>query len=148
IETMECAVSELKLMKEAGIKLVEDSGIGDDYAEFETYDSKLAEQFGLSEDEFEDELYDCEDWIAVELKDEDKQMALISEVEEKLYEIASKDENDTIWEEYHRLVPNIIKSYGITNHVEEIADQIWDICLDEIDEELDGDDFDDEDDDD
>ena len=72
IETYERLAEQMRRWKEAGIILDPDidGGIGDDYADFCTYDEKVALKEGFEEEAFEEgeEDFDSEDFSALEFQ--------------------------------------------------------------------------------
>lgn len=55
ISTLDGAVEELKQMKAAGVYLVNDGSVGDDYATLTTNDKEVAARFGMELDDYDEE---------------------------------------------------------------------------------------------
>jgi len=70
-----------------------------------------------------------EDWLSDLLPNDAKQLSLIEEVSNKLLEICdvNKKAGDVtvLWDEYQKIIPSILKSYGVVNNAEEVSKQIW-----------------------
>ena len=73
VQRLEEAVTELKEMRAAGVKLEED-GIGDDYARFTTTDPEIAKRFQM-------EVFDWDDDEDEEFEDEETEESETAETE-------------------------------------------------------------------
>lgn len=69
------------------------------------------------------------DWLSEVLPDAEKQIALREDVRDKLMEIAilNNAEGDVtfLWEEYQKVLPEILSEYGVISHIKEVGQQIW-----------------------
>lgn len=69
---------------------------------------------------------ESEDLLGEMLPDDSKQLSLIEDVSNGLLRIVSESkETIVLWDEYQKIIPIVLKEYGITDHVEEISKQIW-----------------------
>lgn len=68
------------------------------------------------------------DWLG-ELLDTSSQLSLKDDVTNSLLEIIDTNnkagEVSVLWDEYQKILPDILKDYGIEDHIEEIGNQIW-----------------------
>jgi len=73
-------------------------------------------------------------WLNAALPDDTKQQLLIEEVRNHLFDIMSENKktiNDVhlLYDEYSKIMPEILENYGITEHKQEVAKQIWGISV-------------------
>src|SRR4030095_15245078 len=69
-------------------------------------------------------------WLSLALSDDVKQEALMKDVSNHLIDILDRkketlDNVPTLYDEYKKIIPKILDSYGITEYKEEVAKQIW-----------------------
>jgi superfamily II DNA or RNA helicase len=63
-------------------------------------------------------------WLSSEIPDDTIQQELIAEVGNQLINIAATNP-PVLWDEYQKIIPSILKEYGINEHLDEISKQIW-----------------------
>jgi len=65
-------------------------------------------------------------WLSAALPDEAKQQSLIEEVNNHIVDIAANNHKETIniYDEYNKIIPEILERYGITEHKQEVSEQI------------------------
>lgn len=67
----------------------------------------------------------AQDWLGEVLPDDSKQLSLIEEISNSLLQILNSDKNVILWDEYQKILPEILEDFGITEHIDEVGKQIW-----------------------
>lgn len=71
-----------------------------------------------------------QNWLSMVLPDDARQQALLEEVNDRLVAIVGENKeaiNDTrvLYDEYSKIMPEILEGYGVAEHKQEVAKQVW-----------------------
>lgn len=70
-----------------------------------------------------------EDWLGTYLPDDAAQLSLVEDIANALIDIIDTNkkagEVSVLWDEYQKVLPEILSEHGITEHIEDVGKQIW-----------------------